>query len=275
MNFRLLTICLLLFVNLNTQAQTVINKDQIFHQATWIWYPGDYEIWLSNQMQNRRTDRGSFFPVFWKVDSHYPLIDFHKEFYLTAPEEVFIVTEGNYNVTFDGVNDQLVTPPINFTATDKMTVGIGLNVIGSASAAVALELGADVNSINGSFLIGAPSSITDHSLYLRGTTTIRAAVNNITDGDDIILGLFDISQATKETELIPRLNRVQITGANITWTGTDAGTGNFGNLPLYIGARSGLGNPYNGKIYQIIVRGGAATSDQVRNLENWIDSKLD
>ena len=184
-------------------------------------------------------------------------------------------TEGNYNVTFDGVNDQLVTSPIDFTATDKMTVGIGLNVIGSASAAVALELGADVNSINGSFLIGAPSAIADHSLYLRGTTTIRAAVNNITDGDDIIMGLFDISQTTKETELIPRLNRVQISGSNITWTGTDAGTGNFGNLPLYIGAKSGLGNPYNGKIYQIIVRGGAATSDQVRNLENWIDSKLD
>jgi hypothetical protein len=184
-------------------------------------------------------------------------------------------TEGNYNVTFDGVNDQLVTPLINFTATDKMTVGIGLHVIGSASAAVALELGSDVNSVNGSFLIGAPSSVTDHSLYLRGTTTIRAAVNNVVDGDDIIVGLFDISQVTKELELIPRLNRTQISGSNITWTGTDAGTGNFGNLPLYIGARSGLGNPYNGKIYQIIVRGAASTSDQVRNLENWIDSKLD
>ena len=47
-------------------------------QATWIWYPGDYEIWLSNQMQNRRTDRETFFPVFWKVDSHYPLMDFHR-----------------------------------------------------------------------------------------------------------------------------------------------------------------------------------------------------
>ena len=22
---------------------------------TWIWYPGDYEIWLGNQMNNRRT----------------------------------------------------------------------------------------------------------------------------------------------------------------------------------------------------------------------------
>src|SRR5437763_846711 len=59
-------------------------------QATWIWYPGDYEIWLSNQMQNRRTDRGTFFPVFWKVDSHYPLMDFHKDYNLTQPEEVKI-----------------------------------------------------------------------------------------------------------------------------------------------------------------------------------------
>ncbi|MBC7722212.1 MAG: alpha-rhamnosidase, partial [Pedobacter sp.] len=69
---------------------------------TWIYYPGDYEIWLSNQMQNRRTDRGTFFPVFWKVDSHYNLMDFHKEFNLSQPEEVAIYAEGNYNVKLDG-----------------------------------------------------------------------------------------------------------------------------------------------------------------------------
>lgn len=71
-------------------------------QATWIWYPGDYEIWLSNQMQNRRTDRGTFFPVFWKVDNHYVLMDFHKVFDLAQPEEVSIYAEGQYNVKLDG-----------------------------------------------------------------------------------------------------------------------------------------------------------------------------
>jgi hypothetical protein len=71
-------------------------------QATWIWYPGDYEIWLSNQMQNRRTDRGTFFPVFWKVDSHYPLMDFHKVFELSTAEEIRIYAEGQYNVKLDG-----------------------------------------------------------------------------------------------------------------------------------------------------------------------------
>src|SRR5512133_3471403 len=71
-------------------------------QATWIWYPGDYEIWLANKMENRRTDRGSFFPVFWKVDSHYPLMDFHKDFTLKQPENVSIYVEGLYNVKLDG-----------------------------------------------------------------------------------------------------------------------------------------------------------------------------
>jgi hypothetical protein len=71
-------------------------------QATWIWYPGDFEIWLGNQMQNRRTERGTFFPPFWKVDNHYALMDFHKVFNLTAPEEVTLAVEGEYNVKIDG-----------------------------------------------------------------------------------------------------------------------------------------------------------------------------
>ena len=186
-----------------------------------------------------------------------------------------IDNEGNPNVTFTKSGTQLVTPSIDFTATAQMTACVGLHVTDSGSAGVALELGADVNSVNGSFLFGAPSSASDHSLYLRGTSTIRAAVNNVVDGDDIITGLFDISQTTKELELIPRLNYVQLTGSQITWTGTDSGTGNFGNLPLYIGSRSGITTPYGGKIYQIIVRGAASTSNQIYQTEAWTDAKLD
>ncbi|MDQ0966043.1 alpha-L-rhamnosidase [Flavobacterium sp. W4I14] len=76
---------------------------QLFAQkASWIWYPGDLDIYMSNVMQNRRTERGSFFPVFWKMDSHYVLVDFHKEFNLTQPEEVKLFVEGTYNVKIDG-----------------------------------------------------------------------------------------------------------------------------------------------------------------------------
>jgi alpha-L-rhamnosidase len=75
----------------------------IFAQkASWIWYPGDFDIYMSNVMQNRRTERGSFFPVFWKMDSHFVLVDFHKEFNLATAEEVKLYVEGTYNVKIDG-----------------------------------------------------------------------------------------------------------------------------------------------------------------------------
>jgi alpha-L-rhamnosidase len=77
--------------------------DEAFAQkASWIWYPGDFDIYMSNVMQNRRTERGSFFPVFWKMDSHYVLVDFHKEFNLVEPEEVKLYVEGTYTVKIDG-----------------------------------------------------------------------------------------------------------------------------------------------------------------------------
>lgn len=71
-------------------------------EATWIWYPGDFEIWLSNKMQNRRTERGAFLPPFWKLDSHFVLIDFHKDVELSSAETIRIFAEGEYNVKLDG-----------------------------------------------------------------------------------------------------------------------------------------------------------------------------
>ncbi len=73
-----------------------------FGQGTWIWYPGDYDIWLGNEVNNRRTERGAFFPPFWKMDSHYVLIEFSNEFDLKTPEEIHIYAEGRYNVKLDG-----------------------------------------------------------------------------------------------------------------------------------------------------------------------------
>ncbi|MDR2914433.1 MAG: alpha-rhamnosidase [Tannerella sp.] len=83
---------------------------------TWIWYPGDYEIWLGNEMQNRRTERGGFFPPFWKMDSHYVLVEFSKKIELQQPEEVEIYVEGKYNIKLDGK----ILP-----AYDKMTIPAG------------------------------------------------------------------------------------------------------------------------------------------------------
>lgn len=70
--------------------------------SKWIWYPGDYEIWLGNQMNNRRTERGAFFPHFWKMDSHYVLVEFSKKIDLVVAEEIEIAVEGTFNIKLDG-----------------------------------------------------------------------------------------------------------------------------------------------------------------------------
>lgn len=71
-------------------------------QATWIWYPGDFEVWLGNIFNNRRTERGAMFPPFWKQDSHWPTVEFTKSFLLDESETITIATEGKFNFTLDG-----------------------------------------------------------------------------------------------------------------------------------------------------------------------------
>ena len=80
----------------------LMSLTQLSQAQTWIWYPGDYEIWLANQMNNRRTERGAFFPHFWKMDSHYVLVEFSKKVDLATDEEIEIAVEGKFNIKLDG-----------------------------------------------------------------------------------------------------------------------------------------------------------------------------
>lgn len=81
--------------------------------ATWIWYPGDFEIWLGNIMNCRRTERGTFFPPFWKMDSHFVTVEFSHEYNLSKEENVKIKADGRYNVKIDG--KLLFGQPAEFT----------------------------------------------------------------------------------------------------------------------------------------------------------------
>jgi alpha-L-rhamnosidase len=87
-----ITVVIMIFFSESVTAQ----------KATWIWYPGDYDIWLGNQVQNRRTEQGTFFPPFWKMDSHYVLVEFSKKLDLKVEETISLKVEGLYNVKLDG-----------------------------------------------------------------------------------------------------------------------------------------------------------------------------
>lgn len=72
-------------------------------EATWIWYPGDFEVWLSNKMQVRRTEREAVFPPLWQYYSPYALVTFQTEVDIPKPDEVKIFSEGPFQLLLDGV----------------------------------------------------------------------------------------------------------------------------------------------------------------------------
>jgi len=181
-------------------------------------------------------------------------------------------------LNFDGTNDFMVTGSLTFAATSvsTMTATVGVQVdTGATGSRIVIELGTDTSTSNGSFYITAPSTGGDHSFGLRGDAFIAAVVANVTPSDDILTAVLDISQSTKELELIPRLNGVVKSGAAITWSGAvSAGTGTFGTKAMYIGARAGTSLFFKGKFYGAVVRGATSTAPQITATEAWVTARL-
>lgn len=71
--------------------------------TTWIWYPGDFEIWLHREVCLRREERGSIYPPFYRLDSPYVSLKFQYIYTIAEPEEISIAAEGRYNVMIDGL----------------------------------------------------------------------------------------------------------------------------------------------------------------------------
>jgi len=70
--------------------------------AQWIWYPGDFEVWLHTEVGGRRQERGQPYPPFWRVDAPYGLVRFEKVYDIDEPETIRIFADGRYHVRIDG-----------------------------------------------------------------------------------------------------------------------------------------------------------------------------
>ena len=93
--------------------------------STWIWYPGDFEVWLGNIFNNRSTERGAMFPPFWKQDSHYVTVEFSKAFTLDHEETITIAVEGQYNFALDGKLQYIPLTSHSSPLTSKFTIPAG------------------------------------------------------------------------------------------------------------------------------------------------------
>lgn len=172
---------------------------------------------------------------------------------------------GFYYLDFDGVDDFLVTPSIDFTLTDKMTVWAGVRKSSDAAAGIAVELSASINSNNGAFAIATPASAAANIQFgSKGTTAAFATAAGIAAPVTVVIsGQGDIAAPSA----MLRVN------ASPTPNSGTQGTGNYGNYPIYIGRRGGTTSPLNGRIYSLIVRGAASSAAQVTTGESYANSK--
>ena len=78
--------------------------------ARWMWYPGDFEVYHSGKVQERRLEWGGITPVMWPQYTPYPVVSFNKSFTLSEPETVDVWADGVGNCRVTG------SPTIAFNA---------------------------------------------------------------------------------------------------------------------------------------------------------------
>ena len=180
-------------------------------------------------------------------------------------------------LAFDGVDDGMATGTIT-PSTDKAQVFAGARKLSDTAFQSITELSASVDANIGSFCLGANTLNGDASRrtwasVLSGTTSgiLGGAAIYAAPLTNVLSGIYDISLSTAATENILRVNGVQQT---LVITGTSAGTGNFNAYPIYLGRRGGPSNPFNGRIYSLIVRFGYnLTTEQTTSTESYVNGK--
>ena len=151
--------------------------------------------------------------------------------------------------------------------TDKMTVVTGVRKLSDAASTTLLELSATAGSNNGSFAIYAPGSTASPDFYWRsrGTATSNAASNAFAAPVTAVLtALGSIS----EDIAVLRGNGVQVASSV-----TDQGAGTYGTYVFFIGRQNNTSFPYNGRIYQLIVRGAQTDTATVQQTERFVAGK--
>ena len=168
-------------------------------------------------------------------------------------------------LTFNGTTSAAQTfGSVDFTATDKMTVVVGVRKLSDATVGVVAELSTNSDALNGTFALQVPSGYTADAFFIaRGTSGVFSKMPAPSPTTKVITGISDISGNSVNI----RLNGVAGTAA------TGLGTGNFGNYPLFIGARNAASLFFNGNLYDLIVRGAASTAGEVAATEMYVNSK--
>lgn len=172
-----------------------------------------------------------------------------------------------HRLVFNGTNTSYVTPSIDFSGTDKMTVWAGWGTLGAVDQMRIVELGADASSLKGFAVVGAIVT----SARVRGELfgTSRGVVDSPAypyPANTVASVQYDIGASALLDEIKIRANGAVVNSPTLD----SAGTGTFQSAAINIGARNGVGNFFNGNLYSLIVRGAQSSLSQIEAVENLI-----
>ena len=167
---------------------------------------------------------------------------------------------------FDGVDDSLATASIDFSTTDKITIWSGFRKTAQPvqSCLVGFSVDPDLNA--GSFRIFTDSTYNDVQIgpavgrkyYTYPASTPSTAVVSVSQGFSSS-GYINIRE-NGATPVVTKTIDTALTAQN------------YGNFPLYIGAKGGSANRLTGHIYSLIVRGALSTDAQIASTENYVNN---
>ncbi|SFB05075.1 alpha-L-rhamnosidase [Cohnella sp. OV330] len=94
--------------------------------ATWIWYPGDFEIRLHEKMSVKRRTRGVPYPAYWRLDRHYSNVKFRYVYDLPREEQVAIKAEGAFSLYLDGKDNDRTDEPVIMLPAGKHEISVSV-----------------------------------------------------------------------------------------------------------------------------------------------------
>ena len=181
---------------------------------------------------------------------------------------------GKYCLSFDGVDDFLVTPTITPNI-DKTQVFAGVRRLTDTTGVIA-EMSTNWNTSAGSFLFWSGTSMVSGTGagFNSGSRGDASATSTMAGTSPAVFTPPATAVLAVTHDIAGDLSVVRGNGVAGTNGTVDKGIGNFLAYPLYIGRRAGTLFPFNGNIYSLITRFGPNLDEAtIAKTEAWLNTK--
>lgn len=172
---------------------------------------------------------------------------------------------GKYRLDCNGTNSRMRTLALNMGA-NALSVFAAVYKASDASAGMIVELSADASANNGAFYIEASDGAAgNYRVLVRGSAA---------DGATPAIAAPDTSVISVVTQTgLPGTFLMRRDGVEVANSAPSFGTVNFGNYPIYLGARNASTLHFNGGLYGLIIRSAISTTAEIETAEKYMNFK--